>query len=67
MSTRSNYNSDFTPNILGNILKINYKKNTDTMRGIKMNIRVNLNFKRSKRSFSTSKCILITKIILTDF
>lgn len=36
MSTRSTNNSDFTPNILGNILKTNYlkKKKTDAMRGI---------------------------------
>lgn len=64
MPARSNYKSDFTPNILGSILKTNYKK-SNTMRGIKMNIRVNLNSKRSKRSFSTSKYILITKVILT--
>lgn len=36
MSARSNCNSDFTPNIVGSLLKINYMKHT--MRVIKMNI-----------------------------
>ena len=48
MSARSNYNPDFTPDIFGSILKTNYKK-SNAMRGIKMNRRVNLNFKISKR------------------
>lgn len=57
MSSRSNYNPDFTPDIFGSILKTNYKK-SNAMRGTKMNSRVNLNFKRSK-NYSPSKCILI--------
>lgn len=44
MSARSNYNPDFTPDIFGSILKTNYKK-SNAMRRMKMNSRVNLNFK----------------------
>lgn len=38
MSAGSNYNPDFIPNILGRILKTNYKI-SNTMRGIKTNSR----------------------------